>query len=227
VTTIVMRPGWGMKAAAYDALGERLRERFDVRALELPLDPAAAAVETPKRCFVVGWSLGAQLAIDWARTRPEQIARLALISATPSFVQREGWTCAMPHAVFEAFAATLEEDPRATLERFTLLQAQDDAAARRVARTLRSALVVADADSLATGLQRLRETDLRGSLGEIPQPALVIHGERDRLVPVEAAGRLTRALPEARLEVVAGAAHAPFVSDVGRVAALLGEFFDG
>ncbi len=222
-----MLPGWGMKAAVYDALSARLRDRFDVRAVEMPLNPATAAVEIPAGCFVVGWSLGAQLAIEWARARPEQVARLALISATPSFVQREDWTCAMPQAVFEAFAATLEEDPRATLERFTLLQAQGDAAARRVARTLRSALAGANADSLATGLRRLRDTDLRDRLAEIRQPVLVIHGERDRLVPVEAAGRLMQALPQARLEVLAGAAHAPFVSDVGRVAALLREFFDG
>ena len=49
-------------------------------------------------------------------------------------------------------------------------------------------------------------------LSQVATPALVIHGGRDRLAPVGAARFLAEHLPRARLEIVAGAGHAPFLS---------------
>lgn len=46
-------------------------------------------------------------------------------------------------------------------------------------------------------------------LGEILAPTLVIHGERDSLVPLSAAREAARRLPNARLEIIAGAGHWP------------------
>ena len=60
------------------------------------------------------------------------------------------------------------------------------------------------------------EVDLRGlrtclmdRLGEIRCPTLVIHGEKDSLVPLAAAREAARRIPNARLEVVQGAGHWP------------------
>jgi 3-oxoadipate enol-lactonase len=50
----------------------------------------------------------------------------------------------------------------------------------------------------------------RGSLDRLPGlaiPALLIHGDVDRLVPIENSRRMAGVLPSARLEVVAGASH--------------------
>ena len=44
------------------------------------------------------------------------------------------------------------------------------------------------------------------------EPALVIHGERDRFAPLGAARFLAGHLPQARLEIVRAAGHAPFLS---------------
>lgn len=224
-----------MRPAVFDRLAAVLAPHHVVHALALPGYDAAPtastyaleelavdiAVRAPGKCAVFGWSLGAQVALAWARAQPQQIGKLVLVSATPCFVQRENWPDAMPLAVFDAFADLVRTDAASALRRFIALQAQGDAAAGAVARTLGAALEgpLPQAHALESGLRILRETDLRGALDAIDTRTLVIHGERDRIVPTAAAEHLATALPRARLERVPRAAHAPFVSDprdVGR-----------
>jgi non-heme chloroperoxidase len=51
-------------------------------------------------------------------------------------------------------------------------------------------------------------TDFRDDLAKITVPALVIHGDADRIVPFEISGRRTHnMIPGSRLEVIAGAPH--------------------
>lgn len=50
-------------------------------------------------------------------------------------------------------------------------------------------------------------TDYRARLPEFPRPALIIHGDKDTSVPVATARAAAELIPDARLEVVAGAAH--------------------
>lgn len=237
---LVMLHGWGMLPAVFDPLAVFLLPSCTVHALALPgydgvpsifpydLDTLAAdiAARAPPKCLVAGWSLGAQVALAWARARPEQIERLVLVSATPCFVQRHDWLAAMPALVFDEFSDSVRADPEAALRRFVSLQAQGDNDATRVARALRGALA-SDALALEGGLRILRESDMRGTLETIGTRTLVVHGERDRLAPAEAAQYLAGALPHASLARVRGAAHAPFVTDPRGVAQRMLEFLDG
>ena len=51
-------------------------------------------------------------------------------------------------------------------------------------------------------------TDFRADLARIDVPTLVVHGDRDQIVPFEVSGKLSAAMIEgARLEVVKGAPH--------------------
>jgi len=50
----------------------------------------------------------------------------------------------------------------------------------------------------------------RGSLDRLPGlaiPTLLVHGDLDRLVPIENSRRIAAVLPNARLEILAGASH--------------------
>ena len=67
--------------------------------------------------------------------------------------------------------------------------------------------------TLLRGLAWLRDTDLRARLATLDLPCLLLHGAHDGLVPLAAAQALADALPHARLAVLPGAAHAPFLSD--------------
>ena len=235
--------GWGLNRCVFDDLIGLLAPRYGALALDLPgygetsaCDPytldrlaAVVAASAPERCVVAGWSLGAQVAVSWARSAPRQVERLVLLGATPCFVQREDWKPAVDPKVFETFMDGVGRDRRATLERFISLQAHGDLHSKRVIRGLRASLAahaLPEVDVLEQGLRVLLQSDMRALLPGITQPALVIHGEHDQLAPIAAARALAQALPGARLAVVPGAAHAPFVSDPERVGRSLVEFFD-
>lgn len=166
--------------------------------------------------IVCGWSLGGQIALNWAQRQPRSIARLVLIATTPRFVNGADWNHGMDDAVFDRFELDLHADAVETLARFALLQAHGDANAGGVARRLREKLTPAagrNRAALNAGLRILRQADLRAHLHAIGQPALVIHGDRDSVVPLAAGAYLARELADAQLQVAAGAAHAPFVSN--------------
>ncbi len=226
---LVLLHGWGMHSGIWDALRARLDGRFHVHAVDLPgyggspgsdlytLESLADSVAAilPEAATLCGWSLGGMVALETARRYPEKVARLVLVATTPCFAQRDDWRCAMPVEVLQAFAADLASDYEGTLKRFLALQSRGDEAAKTVLRVLRDSLFQRgrpSSEALRGGLEILREGDLRSQVGEIRQPTLIIHGDRDQLTPLPAAEWLAQALPDANLTVLKGAAHAPFLS---------------
>lgn len=192
----------------------------------------ALAQALPAGCTLCGWSLGALLALRAAQLAPKRFSRLILCAATPCFTQRDDWPHAQAPAVLDGFAAALVQDSAATRQRFVALFNQGDGRARQITRGFTRALAEETAAAapapaaLARGLDWLRRIDLRAALlANRPQlPVLLVHGARDPLMPLPAAHWLAQTLPEARLEVFADAAHAPFASDTPRFAQLLFDF---
>lgn len=113
------------------------------------------------------------------------------------------------------FAASLLQNHALTLKRFLALQLRGSENERELLLDLRARLYAngePDVRALQGGLDILRDTDLRKQLAQITQATLVIAGERDTLTPMAASEYIAQALPDARLQVIRGAAHAPFLS---------------
>jgi pimeloyl-[acyl-carrier protein] methyl ester esterase len=70
----------------------------------------------------------------------------------------------------------------------------------------------------------LHATDLRPGMQAIDCPMLVIMGERDTLVPVNAGRETLDLCRDARLEVIDGAGHAPFLAAPETVADRINRF---
>ncbi len=207
--------GWGYDARIWSPVAERLAGRF-----EISFDG-----EVPTGAIVCGWSLGAMRALALAASAMPE--RLVLVAATPRFVQGPGWPHGQPPELLQGFAEALRADPAALLRRFNALIHQGDANARALTRQTAAALAEPDTARLQPGLAELAGADLRNSAVVTRQPALVIHGERDPLMPPAAGRWLADHLPAARFELFAGAAHAPFLSDPDRFARLVVEFAHG
>ena len=241
---IVLLHGWGTTPHVWREVAPLLDRHFRVHAPGLPYSGEvqshdAGTVEAiaervaawaPKACMVCGWSLGGAVALAWARRAPRQVARLALIATNPCFVQRADWPHGLEARAVHDFARGLVREPAAVLTRYITLQARGDVRAARVVRHLRQTLSQRphqpDAAALQLGLTLLLRTDLRSVLPHITQPALLIHGARDRVVPLAAGEYLAQRLPNGRISLMANAAHAPFASDPEDACAQLARFFD-
>lgn len=238
---MVLLHGWGMHGGIWSDLAARLGGEFDVLAPDLPGHGTAPLIEpyeidvlvdliaaaAPANCVVAGWSLGGQLALSWARRHPHQVKRLILIATTPRFVNAPDWEHGIAAEVLARFAAELAEDATGTLRRFLLLETQGDAQARAIARQLELALAarpLPGIETLKRTLRWLQTTDMREELSGIAQPALILHGDRDQVVPATAGAYLASRLPQGRMEMLTGAAHAPFISDPQATSALMTGF---
>ena len=192
------------------------------------IQTSAALIEhLPDGCILCGWSLGGMLALQAALLAKQRVKGLILIGSTPSFMQREGWPHAQPPALLDTFSDAVTKDATATLQRFVALLNQGDAQARSLGRAMiRQALAapLPDTTILLAGLGWLRDVDLRVRIPGITTPTLLIHGERDPLMPLAAAQWLKDELPQARLEIFPNAAHAPFLADPERFTTLLTDF---
>lgn len=232
---VVLLHGWASHPHVFRGLARALEKNYRVPVIALPgysdvevctpytLERIAdtLAASAPRQCSVIGWSLGAQVALAWAQRAPKQVQRLALIGATPCFTQRADWKSAVTPMVMRQFTAQIQRDCPSVLRRFVALQSHGDDHAVRVAHKLRTALFTNPLPSqavLEAGLDILRSADLRVVLPAITQPALVIHGGHDAVVPCAAGAALSAALPNAVFQKIDGAGHAPFLSQPDLVA---------
>ncbi|HQS56914.1 MAG: pimeloyl-[acyl-carrier protein] methyl ester esterase [Gallionellales bacterium 35-53-114] len=221
--------GWGMHGGMWGQVAEQLALTHRVHLVDLPGHGGSAActpyeldnlVQQLSEQFgeplaVCGWSLGGQVALRWAQLHPEQIKKLVLVATTPCFVQQDDWSGAMAAETLQDFAASLMQNHALTLKRFLALQLRGSENERELLLDLRARLYAngePDIKALQGGLDILRDTDLRGQLKHLAQPALVIAGGRDTLTPAAASEYLAQTLPDARFVKIEGAAHAPFLS---------------
>lgn len=222
--------GWGLHGGVWQDIAAALGVCFTVTVVDLPgygtsrelpaeytLEVLAAQVLELCHAPViwVGWSLGAMLGITASTTHASALAGLVLIGATPKFVQSKDWPHGLPPQQLRQFADDLERDYPGTLKRFLSLQVGVAADMRGVVARLRRSLSRSpppDPRALRAGLDLLRHTDLRPALRSVIHRVQVIHGERDRLAPIAAGAYLADHLAAGKLQSVARAGHAPFLS---------------
>jgi len=88
----------------------------------------------------------------------------------------------------------------------------------------RQILARSDPEAAARMLEVHQGVDLRPMLSDVRVPTLVIHGERDAIVPVSSGIGLAEAIPGATLVVVPGAGHVPTVTAPAAVVAAIDDW---
>lgn len=233
--TIGALHGWAMHSGLFRDLADAL-PGVDWRGIDLPGhgrnrenawpdDPdsliGGLIEELPEGSWLLGWSLGGLLAMQAALKYPKRFTGLLLVSATPCFIAREHWPDGVAAGLLKAMALELAANPEVVVDRFLALEIHGSAHPRDELKRLKAlarAHGLPDKAALLAGLKHLATTDLSGRLPEIRCPVLLLGGRRDKLVPWASLEHTHRLLPNSRLVRVAGAAHAPFLTDAAAVA---------
>jgi pimeloyl-[acyl-carrier protein] methyl ester esterase len=201
---------------------------FTLAALAADL-AALAEAEALEGALLLGWSLGAQVALAALAAHPalrRRVAGLVLLGATPRFTEGDGWPHGLPARALEGLALRVRRSPGRALGRFLedCFAPGELGEAARAGLARRPAAPAPDQAALLAGLDLLATADLRGDLGAADLPALVLHGEADAICPVGAGRALAAALPRARLLTFPGLGHAPLLSRPALLAAAIGAF---
>lgn len=225
---LVLLHGWGLNAEVWHCISEELASHFTLHLVDLPgfgrsrgfgamsLDEMARQVldAAPQNAIWLGWSLGGLVASQIALSQPERVKALVTVASSPCFSAQEAWPGIKPD-VLASFQQQLSEDFQRTVERFLALQTMGTETARQDARTLKQtvlSLPMPEVEVLNGGLEILKTVDLREPLVSLAMPHLRIYGYLDGLVPRKVVPLLDALWPESESQVIAKAAHAPFIS---------------
>ena len=239
---LVLVHGWGLHGGVFAPLVDRLSDRYRMHLVDLPGHGYSREEATPltlQACVPeilartppavwLGWSLGGLFALHAASVSP-QVRGLALLAATPRFVRGQDWSHAVEPSVFGQFGRDLQQDYRATLERFLALDTIGSEHARAELRILKENLHARGEparQALQQGLALLEQSDLRAVLPTLSIPNLWISGHRDRLVSPTAMAAAAAMTPGSRHVDIAGGGHAPFLGHADRVADEIRNFMD-
>lgn len=188
----------------------RIGPNYDIDALSEQLIDAA-----PKEAWWIGWSLGGMVSAYVAARRSSCVLGLITLSASPSFVKREGWERAMATDDFDAFANLVESNPEQGLQRFVMLQAKGANNERALVKQLQSFLPIKTLNraALIGGLRLLRSLDIRREWSLLDVPNLHLLGGKDALVSSNALEQQTDVNPLQQCVVLSNCAHQPFLED--------------
>jgi pimeloyl-[acyl-carrier protein] methyl ester esterase len=241
---LVLIHGWGMNSQIFEDLIGRWKSRWHLHAVDLPghgasgWPPAfsdigsltnAVSEALPPRAIVLGWSLGALVALQLAHAQPQRVSALVLVSATARFLRSAQWPMGTRAAVLEKLRDSLLKNYSCTLADFLQLQVRGSrnaaAALAKFKASLRDSRKPAPA-ALQAGLDVLRDSDLTPLLAQIQQPSLCVFGEYDRIVAPQAGLELAHRMPRARAVLMRRAAHAPFLADLDEFTQVVDPFLE-
>ena len=217
---LLLLHGWGQSSLSFMAASAQLEEHFRVLTPDLP---GFGFSEAPPQAWgaaeyanivagllvasgfgsvnVVGHSFGGLVATALATSKPELVKRLVLV-ASPVVrlpADRAVRSRVSGYARVKFLARLLPPFRERILEWGRTKYGSED---YRQAGSLRPTLV------------KVLGEDWRGALPKVSVPALLIYGENDEDVPLAVAKAAMQALPEgARLVVMPGAGHFPFLED--------------
>ena len=192
------KPGCGLSAPAGRAWSMELEQET--------LGAVVRAAGT-ERYDLVGTSFGAVVAAGWAAGHPAEVDRLVLYGgwvrgrdlAAPAIQQHvlgliaQHWGLASD-LLTDIFAPEADAPTRAA---FTSYQREASSAATACAMLAAS-----------------YSADITAVLPLISSPTLVVHRDRDRAAPLAQGEALAAGIPGARLEVLPGRSHLPYIGDV-------------
>ena len=160
------------------------------------------------RCVLAAESAGAQTALAVAARFPEKVSHIVIV---------DGMYSRGIAVESDSFLQGLRSAYPATIERFVQLCIPEPNSEHIKAWGRK---ILARAEERAAIALRIvgSVTDITQELKRVTQPALVIHGDMDKIVPPEAGRALASALPGSEFLLLEGCGHVPTLTQPKKVA---------
>lgn len=159
-------------------------------------------------CVLAGESLGALTVLAAALREPTRFTGLVVVDGVPAtsgVVADQQAVRADYPAYVRAFVAACVPEP-------------DSDHLRRWGEQI---LLRADPDAAARMFESHDAAGLRPDLAALAMPVLVIHGDRDAIVPIDVGRAVAQAVPDSELVILPGAGHVPTMTHPDDVVAAI------
>jgi class 3 adenylate cyclase len=215
---LIDRPGTGQSDRG--PTGQPFEEWMDV--LTTVLDAVGS-----ERTAIFGCHLGGRMALLFAATHPDRTTAVVTFAAHPATLRYDDYPWGSTPEEREDLLHRLRAgdlDPLDLLPNIAPHDAEDPPTRRWWATHWNSAASPRENEDEITAMGPV---DIRGLLGAIRVPVLVLHRSGDRIVQVHASRYMAERLPDARYRELPGDDHLPFFGDQDTVLDLAEEFLTG
>lgn len=246
---LVFVHGWSMAGPAWKFQEDFFHDRFRCICVDLRGHGRSSAPETGyeicdfvsdlrslceqldlHRATLVGWSMGAIIAIAAYPGLHSRLSSLILVSGTPKFTSTDEYPFGLPESETRGLSLRLRRNPgQAFAAFFRMMFAQEESGGAISECTDRDIVPLLRPPSNAAALQSLNTlaaADVRELLSTIRVPALLVHGNRDTICPAVASGYMHERITGSSLEIIDGAGHAPFLTFPEEFNRLTGDFLE-
>jgi len=149
--------------------------------------------------ILIGWSMGGMVALKTALLSPGKVKALVLVSTTPKFVSSPDYPYGLPLALLRNLKKKIKLNG---VKAFHSLAFKDLPV---------PGLIDTPIEQAEKELAELEKVDLRELLAKIEAPTLIIHGNKDQIVPVKSAEYLAKNISGSELHIYDKVGHAPFL----------------
>lgn len=240
--SLVLVHGWSMHSGVWRDFAEQLALHYQVTCVDLPghghskpideftlaqVSKQLAQVIPDSACWL-GWSLGAEVVLDFSERFPEKVDGLVLLAGNPCFVAQKNWP-GMTESEFSSFVRQIKMDARVGLMRFLSLVGQGSDEFRRVSKLLKAAAQqfdIPDRKTMLAGLEILQQEDLRQILAKSQKPVMAILADNDVLVPVAVGKAMQQINSNVQVVIIKNSAHVPFLTHPQQVLTSISRFID-
>jgi len=224
----------GYRCIAYDRRGfgqsDRPWHSYDYDTLASDLHEVITALNLTD-ITLVGFSMGGGEVVRYlGKYGSSRVSKAVLISSVvPLLSKTEDHEEGVPPEVFDGMIAGLQNDRPAFLagfgKQFFSVNEQSNSVSQEIQNWMHQLAIVASPRATTECVRSFSETNFRTDLSVITIPVMIIHGDDDKIVPINTTSEVTSSLlPNSEYHVIEGASHGVFFTHKDEVNKLLLNF---
>lgn len=179
---IILISGWSSDQNIWLPLQNKIKANYHYFDWKLYLDDKNSLplfLNKFQKVVIISWSLGAIIALEAALLKTNKIKKLILLSPTARMTKDNNYP-GVDHKILAAMASKLNTQQQKLINDFAINCFFPEPADQKLTE-MSSHFTKSE---LKKGLEFLNDSDLRAELHKIKIPALILHGNKDKIIPL-------------------------------------------